>query len=417
MTPATPNALRREASTPASVGTRPDCTATLLLERAAAAPDAPLFARPTAQGWTDVGAADFLDEVRALARGLIAAGTGPGDRIAIMSASSYAWALADFAVWFAGGVTVPLDPSAPPEQITAVLSDARVRRVFVEDASLARAVDEAVAAAPALGDGWLPVTLMDDDAEGATLRSLAGPGLGVSDAELERHRSAARADSAATLVYPTGAERAGGPHEVTHGRLTGGALNLAALLPDVVGAGARTLLFLPLDQLLARTVQITCVAGGAVIGHCRAQERAADLAAFRPTFLLAVPRVLETGYATARARAGEGVRGAVFERAADTAREYSAALAAAAAGHGEGPGRRLRARHAVFDRLVYRALRAGFGGSLATVVSGPGSLDPGLIHFFRGAGIEVLEASRLGLLDDEGFLSVLGLADRQAAES
>jgi long-chain acyl-CoA synthetase len=150
-------------------------------------------------------------------------------------------------------------------------------------------------------------------------------------------------------------------------------------------------MFLPLAHVLARAVQITCVAAGVVVGHSRQSTLLDDLATFRPTFLLAVPRVFEKVYAAAEERAAEGVRGSLFERAAATAREFSRALDEEAAGRSEGPGRRLRLRHAVFDRLVYGRLRAAFGGRVSTIVSGGSALSPSLAHFFRGAGLTVLE--------------------------
>ncbi|WP_077490283.1 AMP-dependent synthetase/ligase [Sinomonas mesophila] len=383
---------RREEATDAVAGLDPSVNVTdLLLERAASAPDAELFARRTDAGWTAVTAAEFLDQVRALARGLIASGLDTGGRVAIVSASSYEWALVDFAVWFAGGVPVPVYETSSASQIASILADSGARRVFVQDADLARRVEDAVHGHPQLADTLLPITVMADDGEGATLRSLAGPGLGVSEAELERHRTAAGLDAVATLVYTSGTTGRPKGCEVTHGNLALLAVNLRAHLPSVVGPGARTLMFLPLAHVLARAVQVTCVAAGVVVGHSRQADLAADLGTFCPTFLLAVPRVFEKVYAGAHARASHGLRAAVFERAARTAREYSQALDDAASGLGDGPGRRLRVRHAVFDRLVYGQLRAAFGGRLTTIVSGASALSPALAHFFRGVGLTVLE--------------------------
>ena len=378
---------RREAAADAVADLDPSVNVTqLLLDRAESAPDAELFARRTDAGWAPVTAAEFLEQVRGLARGLIASGLDTGDRVAIVSASSYEWALVDFAVWFAGGVPVPVYETASTSQIAFILADSGARRVFVQDADTARRVEDAVHGHAALADTLLPITVMADDGEGATLRSLAGPGLGVSEAELERHRAAAGLEALATLVYTSGTTGRPKACEVTHGNLALLAVNLRAHLPTVVGPGARTLMFLPLAHVLARAVQVTCVAAGVVVGHSRQADLVADLGTFRPTFLLAVPRVFEKVYAGAHARASRGLRGAVFEAAARTAREYSQALDAAAAGTGDGPGRRLRVRHALFDRLVYARLRAAFGGRLSTIVSGASALSPSLAHFSRATG-------------------------------
>ncbi|BCT75433.1 long-chain acyl-CoA synthetase [Sinomonas cyclohexanicum] len=369
----------------------PSSNVTDLLEsRAAATPDAELFSVRTDTGWDHVSADQFRREVKALAKGLIASGLDAGDRVAIVSASSYSWALTDFAVWYAGGVPVPIYETSSPSQIAYILADSGARRVFVENSHLALAVQDVIGSTPELATTWLPVTVMTQDGTGSTLLSLSGPGLGVSDQELERHRSAARLDSLATLVYTSGTTGRPKGCEITHANLALLAVNLQAHLPEVVGPGARTLMFLPLAHVLARAVQVTCVAAGVTVGHSRQSTLLADLATFRPTFLLAVPRVFEKVYASAQERA-EGVRRSLFERAAATARDYSRALDDEAAGRGEGPGRRLRLRHAVFERLVYGRLRAAFGGQVSTIVSGGSALSPTLAHFFRGAGLTVLE--------------------------
>ena len=395
----------REVSADAVAGLGPSLNVTqLLLDRAAATPDAVLFARRTERGWTPVTAAQFLEQVRALARGLIASGLDTGDRVAIVSAGSYEWALVDFAVWFAGGVTVPIDEASSVSQIASLLADSRARRVFVQDAGLARRVDDAVHGHPEFADTFVPITVMDDDGEGATLRSLAGPGLGVSEAELERHRAAAGLEALATVVHTAGTTGQPKACEISHRNLALLAVNLGAHLPSVVGPGAGALLAVPPAHVLARAVQAACVAAGVVVGHSRPADLIADLGTFRPTFLVAVPRVLETAYEDARASASQGLRGAVFERAARAAREYSQALESAAAGSGDGPGRRLRLRRALFDRLVYARLRAAAGGRLDTILCGASALSPPLAHFFRGAGLSVLEC--YGLSETAGPCTV-----------
>lgn len=381
-----------EASAPLAATLPPEANVTTLLEdRVAATPDGELFSRRTETGWDPVSAAQFRADVAALAQGLIASGLDVGDRVAIVSASSYGWALVDFAVWYAGGVPVPIYETSSPAQIAYILADSGARRVFVENGHVALTVQDAISSTPELANAWLPITLMTEDGGGSNLRSLAGPGLGVPAQELERHRTAATLDSLATVVYTSGTTGRPKGCEISHRNLALLAVNLQAHLPEVVGPGSRTLMFLPLAHVLARAVQITCVAAGVVIGHSRQSTLLDDLATFRPTFLLAVPRVFEKVYAAAEERASEGVRGSLFDRAAATAREFSLALDEEAAGRGEGPGRRLRLRHAVFDRLVYGRLRAAFGGRVSTIVSGGSALSPALAHFFRGAGLTVLE--------------------------
>lgn len=396
---------RAEASAELLAMLPPEANVTHLLEdRVAEAPDTELFSRRSDTGWEPVSADQFRRDVTLLAQGLIASGLDAGDRVAILSSSSYAWALVDFAVWYAGGVPVPIYETSSTSQIAYILADSRARRVFVENEHLALTVQEAISSTPELASTWLPVTLMSEDGSGSHLLSLTGPGLGVSPTELERHRAAATLDSLATLVYTSGTTGRPKACEITHGNLALLAVNLRAHLPEVVGPGTRTLMFLPLAHVLARAVQVTCVAAGVVVGHSRQSTLLEDLATFRPTFLLAVPRVFEKVYATAEERAAEGVWGTLFERAAATAREYSQALDDAAAGRGHGPGRRLRVRHAVFERLVYGRIRAAFGGQVSSIVSGGSALSRSLAHFFRGAGLPVLEG--YGLTETTGPCTV-----------
>jgi len=370
-----------EISVPALVTPDPAANLTELVTRAAAeAPDAVLFTRPGAGGaLEDLSAAGFLAEVSALAKGLMAAGVGAGDRVALMAKTRYEWTLTDFAIWFAGAVTVPIYETSSTEQVAWILSDSAAVAVVTETAAHTATVDAVRDRLPALRQVW--------SIDAGALPELAAGAAAVSDDELEQRRAAAGGDTVATLIYTSGTTGRPKGCELTHANFRDLALNAVAHLSQVVCApGASTLLFLPLAHVFARFIQVLCVAARARMGHTAdVKNLMDDLGAFRPTFVLAVPRVFEKIYNSAEATAEAGGRGRIFGAAADTAIAYSRAQ------ENGGPGLLLRARHALFDRLVYGKLRARLGGRVQYAVSGGAPLGARLGHFFRGVGIVILE--------------------------
>ena len=237
-----------------------------------------------------------------------------------------------------------------------------------------------------LGDTVLPVVRMDYDGDAPNLASLAAAGTGVGDAELERHRSAAGLADVASLVYTSGTTGRPKGCEITHGNFALVAKNIVPFLPEILlQPRTRTLMFLPLAHVLARAVQVICLSAGTTVGHtASAKELLEDLASFKPTFLLVVPRIFEKVYAGAAHKAALAGKERLFESAAAAAIDYSKALDAAARGDGPGPGLVARAQHALFDRLLYPKLRQAFGGHLGYTVSGASPLSPHDAHFFRG---------------------------------
>jgi long-chain acyl-CoA synthetase len=384
----------REASTELLVELDPDSNVTDLLLRQEAANTAhPLYARKGPNGWTDVPAHKFLRDVRALAKGLIAGGLEPGDSVVVMSATRYEWTLVDFAVWFAGGVTVPVYETSAAGQVEWILHDAGARHVFAENRDTVALIASVLESSAGLRDRLVSVVRMDFDGEAPDLASLSAAGTGVTDAELERHRTAAGLADVASLVYTSGTTGRPKGCEITHGNFALVAVNVAAFLPEILKqAHARTLMFLPLAHVLARAVQVACLHAGATLGHVNsAAALLEDLGTFRPTFLLAVPRIFEKVRAAAAHKAAMAGRSRIFGAASAAAIRYSTEQDNAARGQGSGPGFALRAQHALFDRLVYARLRHVFGGRVGHMVSGASPLAPDDAHFFRGAGIPVLE--------------------------
>ena len=384
----------REASTGLLVELDPGSNVTdLLLEQHGKDPVHALYSRQGPAGWADVSAQQFLDQVRALAKGLIAGGITPGETVAVMSGTRYEWTVVDFAIWFAGGVPVPIYETSSAGQIEWILHDSGARRIFAENEAKAGLVRQVLDSSGLLGGTVLPVVRMDYDGAAPNLASLAAAGTGVGDAELERHRSAAGLADVASLVYTSGTTGRPKGCEITHGNFALVARNIVLFLPEILRQPrTRTLMFLPLAHVLARAVQVICLSAGTTLGHtASAKELLEDLASFKPTFLLVVPRIFEKVYAGAAHKAALAGKEHLFASAAAVAIDYSRALDAAARGTGPGPGFVTRAQHALFDRLLYPNLRQVFGGQLGYTVSGASPLSYHDAHFFRGAGIPVLE--------------------------
>lgn len=350
-----------------------------VVRNAREAPNAVVFSRRRDGRWQDVTSSQFRDEVVALAKGLIAAGVQPGDPVALLSPTRYEWTLSDYAIWFAGAVTVPIYETSSAEQVAWILADSGAVACIVGTPRHAATVAEVRDQDPALAHVWI----IDD----GDLDRLATEGGEVPDAEIERRRRQLSGDSVATLIYTSGTTGRPKGCQLTHGNFADLAANARAVLPEVLEApGACTLLFLPLAHVFARFIQVLCVTVRARLGHTDDVRNLLPLLAeFRPTFILAVPRVFEKIYNGAEARAEGAGRGGIFRRAAQTAIAFSEAADAG------GPSLPLRVRHAVFDRLVYAKLRAATGGRVSCAVSGGAPLGPRLGHFFRGAGITIYE--------------------------
>ncbi|WP_026411692.1 AMP-dependent synthetase/ligase [Actinomadura oligospora] len=369
----------REFSVPALVEV-PDSTnlTDAPFTRAAEQPGTIVIRRRVGEAWTSVTAGEFAAEVTALAKGLVAAGLEPGDRVALMSRTRYEWTLVDYAVWAAGGVSVPIYETSSPEQVKWIISDSGAKAVFAETGEHVAAIAEVRDAVPGLAHVWG----IDDGAVG----ELTASGAEVADAEIDKRRRIASSGDVATLVYTSGTTGRPKGCELTHGNLVLTARNaIQGALAEVTVAGSSTLLFLPLAHVFARLIQVATIEGGIVLGHSDIKRLLPDLDTFKPTFLLAVPRVFEKVYGGAEQKAIAGGKGKIFAAAADTAIAYSQALSAG------GPGLGLKLKHKVFDVLVYGKLRAAVGGHVQYAVSGGAALGERLGHFFRGVGITILE--------------------------
>jgi long-chain acyl-CoA synthetase len=382
---------------PAVVPADPEANASdLLVDRVAATPDAALFAIPRDGGWVDVSAAEFHRQVVALAKGLVAAGIQPGDKIGFMCKTRYEWTLVDFATWFAGAILVPVYETSAPSQVHWNLTDSEAIAMIVETADHFARFDEVHGDLPLVRSVW-QIDLGDLD-------KLAASGTAVPDEEIERRRSLAVGSDIATLIYTSGSTGKPKGCVLTHSNFVELSRNSAVALSAVVHPGASTLLFITTAHVFARFISVLAVHGGVKTGHQPdTRQLLPSLGSFKPTFLLAVPRVFEKVYNSAEQKAETGGRGKIFRSAADVAVAYSKATEAGSVPLG------LRLKFRLFDRLVYGKLRTAMGGRVQYAVSGSAPLGPRLGHFFHSLGIVILEG--YGLTETTAPASV-NLADR-----
>jgi len=369
-----------EIYVPAVVPADPEANATdLLVERVAQTPDAPLFALPTADGgWEDVSTAEFHRQVVALAKGLIAAGVQPGDKIGFICRTRYEWTLIDFATWFAGAVLVPIYETSAPSQIAYTLTDSGANAIIVETAEHFARFDEVRADLPQIGKAW-QLHLGDLD-------KLVAGGAEVSDAEVEERRTRAKGSDLATLIYTSGSTGTPKGCILTHSNFVELSRNAAVAMAEVLEGGASTLLFITTAHVFARFIAILSVHAGVKVGHqADTKQLLPALGSFKPTFLLAVPRVFEKVYNSAEQKAAAGGKEKIFHKAADVAIAHSKALDAGKVPFG------LRIQFALFDKLVYSKLKEAMGGRVRYAVSGSAPLGLRLGHFFRSLDVKILE--------------------------
>jgi len=374
------DSMRTEISIPQVVPTSTTgSVADHIIENAAKDPGHVSFSVPRGDAWVDVTAQEFLDRVRAVAKGIMANGVEAGERIGVMSRTCYEWTLVDYAIWYAGCVSVPVYETSSAEQIQWMLSDSESVAVFLESEKNKRTYDEVADQIPSCTRTWV----FDDGA----LDELAREGAHISDDELEARRQTVSPDSLATIIYTSGTTGRPKGCMLTHGNFMFEVDQVVWGLPDVfLAPGSSTLLFLPIAHVFGRMIELGCVRAGVRLGHAAdIKQLLPGLGSFQPTFLLAVPRVFEKIYNSAQQKAVADGKGNIFDTAANVAIAYSESLDTG------GPGLMLKIKHALFDKLVYVKLRHAMGGNMKWAVSGGAPLGARLGHFFRGIGVTILE--------------------------
>ena len=355
-------------------------------------PDRVMLRRRLGDDWVDVTAAEFRRQVVALAKGLIASGVEPGERVGLMSATRYEWTLADYAIWYAGAITVPIYETSSAEQVEWILEDSGAVAVFLETEKHKATFGEVKAGLPGVVHAWV--------IEEGAIEALVGAGSKTPDREVAERREALTPDTLATLIYTSGTTGRPKGCELSHGNFMFEVRNIVNTMPELfLQQGSSTLLFLPLAHVFGRLIQVGCINSGTVLGHSSdVKNLLNDLAVFQPAFLLSVPRVFEKVYNASQQKAEAAGKGQIFATAANTAIDYSRALDTG------GPSILLRVKHAVFDKLVYGKLRAALGGRVQWAVSGRAPLGDRLGHFFRGIGVTILEG--YGLTETAGASTI-----------
>ena len=349
----------------------------IITDRVAKEPGRVLLSRPLGNGWQPVTAIEFDLEIRSVAKGLIARGIQKGDRVAIMAKTRYEWTVLDFAIIYCGGITVPIYETSSAEQIRWILSDSGAVALIVESPSLAQL------AKPVLPPTCKEILTITEDA----LPALVHDGRDVPDSAVEDRINSVGPEDFMTLIYTSGTT--GNPKGVTftHGNFISECTNVVLYARvEFLKPGGSTLLFLPIAHVFGRMIQFGAIHAGLHLAHCQDINRLPqDLATFKPTLVLAVPRIFEKVYNSAENKAHESGKSKIFKKAADVAIAYSEGLDSGEITF------QTRALHLIFDRLVYSKIRTGLGGRVEAAISGGAPLSPRLGHFFRGAGINILE--------------------------
>ncbi len=381
-----------EFHTPALVKADPKANATAtLLDRVRDTPTTALFSVPDGAGWKDITSAEFHQQVVALAKGFIAAGIKKGDRVALMCKTRYEWTLIDYAMWFAGGALVPVYETSAPSQIQWILEDSEAVALIVETPEHRARFDEISADAPFIHHTW--------EINAGDLESLIAEGERISDDEVEKRRSSLHGDDLATLIYTSGSTGKPKGCVLTHSNFLELSRNTTAKLPEILNPTSSVLLFITTAHIFARFISILCVQAGVKVGHqADTTLLLPAMQSFKPTFLLAVPRVFEKVYNSAEQKAEAGGKGKIFRAAAETAVEYSKAEMAGHIPLG------LKMKFALLDKLVLSKLRAALGGRCTYAISGSAPLGDRLAHFFHALGLVVLEG--YGLTETTAPISI-----------
>lgn len=363
-----------------------------MLATARARPHGVMFTRPANYEWINVTAKEFAEEVFAVAKGLVASGIEQGDRIALLSATRYEWSLLDFAIWAAGAISVPIYPSSSLSQVQWIIEDSGSVLAITETREHSELVQHLKLhedGTPQLKDSPSQLRRILE-INSSAIDTLKFEGREISDDVIRQRIKDTKTDDIASLVYTSGTTGRPKGCMITHRNWLA---EVRGLLTNPIGAiavpGSHVLTFLPLAHVLARAVSLAVAISGASQNHWSDFSTISiEFARSRPNLILGVPRVFEKvrNAASAKAHSSSAIKGAIFDQSEKVAIEYSKALDTP-----EGPDRFLKARHKLFDKLVYSTVRQAMGGEVRYCISGGSAISADLLHWFRGIGVTIYE--------------------------
>ncbi len=382
----------REYTSPGEVEVSPQENLTdALWEAAAENPTRPALAHRVGDRFVEWSTQQFVDEVQAIAKGLMASGVEKGDKVALYSATRIEWTILDFAIWTAGAVTVPIYETSSAEQVEWIVANSEAKVLVAENDDLKAEYDAVADRLP----GCEHLFVLDDGG----VEKLKQAGADISDEEVRERATSVEGQDVATLVYTSGTTGRPKGCVITHSNFVWEAKQVNTILPQFLRPGESTLLFLPLSHILARVIQTCCVRTGVLLGFSTGvPQLLEELDLFKPSFLIAVPRVFEKVYNGAKQKAHAEGKGRIFDKAAAVAEDYSRQHRAGKVSLGT------KVFHGIFDKLVYSKLRAAMGGNVKVAVSGGAALGERLGHFFDGIGVQILEG--YGLTENTGAITV-----------
>ncbi len=386
----------REISVPANYTIDPSAsTVDVVFDAARTDPDSVRVKRLVDGNWEPVTTKQYEQEILSVAKGLVAQGVQPGDRVALVSSTRYEWPVIDFAIWAVGAVTVPVYETSSSGQIDWILEDSDAVLMIIEGEKQAAEVAEL----KGLHNVKRVLQIDPSDGDPGAVATLTAEGEGVTEEQVHAGRAGVRAEDLATLIYTSGTTGRPKGCELTHSNLMSEAEAILASPFGEAIRGGSNVMFLPLAHVLARAVNIACFKGGALVGHFNdTRNLVPQFSVFKPTLILSVPRVFEKVFASAQQSAVDGGKGKIFDAAVQTAIEYSESL------DNGGPGLLLKAKHTLFDKLVYGKLKSALGGNCKVAISGGAPLGARLGHFFRGVGVTVMEG--YGLTESTAAITV-----------
>ncbi len=365
---------------------------TALMDTAKARPHGVMFTRPANYEWVNVTAKEFIREVFDVAKGIIAAGVEQGDRIIIISETRYEWSLLDFAVWAAGAVSVPVYPSSSLSQVRWVVEDSGAVLAITESQDHTELVQHLLvddSGNPSLSGSTSQLRRILE-INSSAIDTLKFEGRSLPDDVVDERIAATSTNDLASLVYTSGTTGKPKGCILTHKNWLA---EVRGLLTNPIGAiavpGSRVLTFLPMAHVFSRAVSLAVAVGGATQNHWSDfSSLSVEFQRSRPNLILGVPRVFEKVRNSAAQKAADGsaFKRGIFEQAEQAAIEYSKALDTE-----EGPTRIQKAKHKVFDRMVYSKIREGVGGSVRYCITGGSAMGQDLLHWFRGIGVPVYE--------------------------